>query len=234
MKKLLCSVLLLLCLCTGTAFAADWQYLGKSEVDGSSNFIDKASIQNDDSRAVVWQKFLGSDGGAALQQIVLTRADRKWALKSRYIVEPNGRTKSEVEPKKESELLFWEIVPDSDKEALYTSVWPNELNISPDRWYYLGTYKDNGNTLFVDNATVRKDSQTAILWTKENTSSETEPWAKVLQIVRRKERTITTLVIYHFIRWEKGSYIDRDPVRPPTEYPILPDSLDEKLYDSIW
>ena len=85
-------------------------------------------------------------------------------------------------------MLFWEIVPDSDKEALYTSVWPNELNISPDRWYYLGTYKDNGNTLFVDNATVRKDSPTAILWTKENTSSETEPWAKVLQIVRRKER----------------------------------------------
>ena len=171
MKKLLCSELLLLCMCTGTAFAADWQYLGKSEVDGSSNFIDKASIQNDDSRAVVWQKFLGSDGGAALQQIVLTRADRKWALKSRYIVEPNGRTKSEVEPKKESELLFWEIVPDSDKEALYTSVWPNELNISPDRWYYLGTYKDNGNTLFVDNATVRKDSQTGqrkILLAKRN------------------------------------------------------------------
>ena len=37
-KKLM-GLVLLLCLCTGTAFAADWQYLGESQDGAASEFI---------------------------------------------------------------------------------------------------------------------------------------------------------------------------------------------------
>ena len=52
MKKLLWLVLLL-CLSTGTAFAADWQRLEESELGDGGGFIDMASLQKDDEKAVV-------------------------------------------------------------------------------------------------------------------------------------------------------------------------------------
>ncbi|MCH4095577.1 MAG: hypothetical protein LKE88_02855 [Acidaminococcus provencensis] len=229
MKKLLWLVLLL-CLSTGTAFAADWQRLEESELGDGGGFIDMASLQKDDEKAVVWQKYIYPDGKIALQQLVIKHKERKDALKAKYVFDANGKRKTIYEAKSEAALYFRDIYPESDGEILYTHFWPNEINTFPDRWYYLGI-NDRGNSFYVDNSTVQKDSAYAFVWTKSASPNGT--WTIAHYFMRRKERTYTVPIAYSLVYPGKDGYIDAEGFPNDVEL-ILPDSLEEKLYDAIW
>ena len=51
--------------------------------------------------------------------------------------------------------------------------------------------------------------------------------------MRRKERTYTVPIAYSLVYPGKDGYIDAEGFPNDVEL-ILPDSLEEKLYDAIW
>ena len=83
----------------------------------------------------------------------------------------------------------------------------------------------------MDNSTVVKGTEYASVWTKRLSPKGT--WTIAHYTMRRRERSYTVPIAYSLVRLGKGWYIDAESFAKAA-YPILPDSLEEKLYDAIW
>ncbi|MBC3537978.1 hypothetical protein [Megasphaera hominis] len=224
-KKTLLSLALLACLCTGSALAADWYYLGTSS-SGDTYYVDNSSVEKNDDTAIIWEKITDKKGSSWVQQVIVSRKNRTSALVKRYIVEPDGKVYQNFSAKSKSDLDFYSIRPESSSEIFYNSIWPNKADMSSNRWYYLGNEGDT--TYYIDNSTVQKDSNTAIVWVKEMNSHGDCYIQQCL--LKRRDQTIKILDLTYV---QANGYTDYEGGRQNSES-IWSQPFYQKIYYAIW
>lgn len=226
-KKKIVSLALLACLAVAPAYAAEWYWLGSDSYN--SRFVDTASLEKNDYQAIVWWKNTGPKGDSYLKKLAFNRYDRTVAVAASYLLDKYGDYKKTYSNKPRSEWKYEAIVPESFMEEIYNWLWPAAAGTA-NRWYYLGKWSD-GATFFVDNLSVRKDAQTARVWTKENDPNG--HYSIQYRIIRRNEKTLTIWKSYTLRGSAGHEYIDTEAL-PNEVIPILPGSMDEKLFYAIW
>ena len=173
-------------------------------------------------------KITDTKGHGLIQQLAVNRKNRTMALVKSYTIKPDGSLSAGFTAKSRSDLRYDSIEPDSSFELLYNSIWPNKADMSSNRWYYLGNWGNSGSTFFVDNATVRKDANTAIVWVKiVNPNGDRTVWQCLL---KRKDETIKVLYS-NFI--QANGYSDYEGGWQRSES-VWSNPMYEKLYYALW
>ena len=98
--------------------------------------------------------------------------------------------------------------------------------MSSNRWYYLGNEGDT--TYYIDNSTVQKDSNTAIVWVKEMNSHGDCYIQQCL--LKRRDQTIKILDLTYV---QANSYTDYEGGRQNSES-IWSQPFYQKIYYAIW
>lgn len=127
MKKVYLTLCLLVTLvlsvgCT-TAFAADWYYVGTSDDGTVSTYIDNSSVEKNNRSAIIWEKWMHSDGTELLWRVYYTRRPKTYTLLSYTTYDAQGNAiASEDIPSYEQ--TSDDIRPDTMAESIWYCIWP--------------------------------------------------------------------------------------------------------------
>lgn len=123
MKKLFIALLTLLAL-SCPAFAADWYWIGQLN-NGIQYYIDNSSVEKNAEKAIIWCKYVNTDGSYAVIRWAFIRKGRLFTLLSASTYDKNGNYISGDDVPLNSYALQWtSITPDTSIESLYYSIWP--------------------------------------------------------------------------------------------------------------
>lgn len=127
MKKVYLTLCLLVTLVLSlgytTAFAADWYYVGTSDDGTVSAYIDNSSVEKNNRDAIIWERWMISDGTELLQRVYYTRRPKTCTTLSYTNYDAQGNvTFSEDIPSYEQDSAA--IRPDTMAEAIWYCIWP--------------------------------------------------------------------------------------------------------------
>ena len=121
MKKLLFSLLLILCM-SSPVFAANWYWLGYTR-SGSQFYVDNDSVQKNEKYAIVWTKIVHADSSWDTERLFLRRNEKGLAILDDIIYDAHGTVKG-VHKFKIARGNWFPIAPGTMTESLYKSIWP--------------------------------------------------------------------------------------------------------------
>ncbi|WP_251440810.1 hypothetical protein [Veillonella intestinalis] len=97
-------------------------------------------------------------------------------------------------------------------------------------WYYVGE-SASGDQISIDNSTVQKDSDLAVLWVRINEPSGEYYYERMR--LNRHDYTIQTLELQPYYA-DGTPYAEDEYEYDQTEDTIVPDSVGEELYQLVW
>ena len=105
------------------AFAADWYYVGTSDDGTVSAYIDNSSVEKNNRSAIIWERWINSDGTELLRRVYYTRRPKTCTMLSYTSYDVQGNiTSSEDIPSYEQTSDA--IRPDTMAETIWYCIWP--------------------------------------------------------------------------------------------------------------
>lgn len=106
------------------AFAADWYYVGTSDDGTESVYIDNSSVEKNNRSAIIWEKWVHSDGTNSLQRVYYTRRPKTCTLLSYTRYDAQG------------DIMYSEDIPSYEQTS--EAIRPDTM--AETIWYYIWSY----------------------------------------------------------------------------------------------
>lgn len=127
MKKVYLTLCLLVTLVLSvgytTAFAADWYYVGTSDNGAESVYIDNSSVEKNNRGAIIWERWMISDGTELLQRVYYTRRPKTCTILSYTNYDAQGNVIASEDIPSYGQISD-AIRPDTVAEAIWYCIWP--------------------------------------------------------------------------------------------------------------
>lgn len=127
MKKVYLTLCLLVTLVLSvgytTAFAADWYYVGTSDNGAESVYIDNSSVEKNNRGAIIWERWMFSDGTELLRRVYYTRRPKTCTMLSytNYDAQGNVIVSEDIPSYGQTSDA---IRPNTVAEAIWYCIWP--------------------------------------------------------------------------------------------------------------